>query len=480
MKPFDMTFHRQFSMSTYKNQKLMLGKMTFCKDFLTAPAGRTDLYPVLNMTDGTSEHIVRDRYMVSGCVSRMFCQFFPYATYEMTARLTSGSVGFSFHLSDAEATVMMSKDGIALVCGEQNECAALPEGLDDTVTMIVSCRPGFFDIFFKQDGATFFHHTFACSAFDTAHDYKRFSLGYAAVCVDGLCEVREVLAYLDNGISIADIRPIRYENGEAMVENGKVYLTVSIRMQVKMFQGVLAWLPGTAELELVGAIFYDAGDGLWCGDVAASILYHRAEKRWLLWVCSFNHGHILAHASFEGDPRFGINVIDVTLAKRHEGEYDYEAWETREHDEDPDFFYDEQRGKWMMAICRIDQTPGRRKAYRYAFFESDHPFDGYTFIGNGVDGSETGGSFVRIDGEQYFVCGNENVNDYRIYSRDGMQNAKFDFPDGGFRGWGTLIPVKKGSRTRYFWITFDRHNGSDYNWSYGNLHGFEGVPDHQE
>jgi hypothetical protein len=31
-----------------------------------------------------------------------------------------------------------------------------------------------------------------------------------------------------------------------------------------------------------------------------------------------------------------------------------------------------------------------------------------------------------------------------------------------------------GSRTRYFWMTFDRHNGSGYTWSYGNIYCFEG------
>ena len=54
-----------------------------------------------------------------------------------------------------------------------------------------------------------------------------------------------------------------------------------------------------------------------------------------------------------------------------------------------------------------------------------------------------------------------------------METAKFNYPDGGFRGWGSVFPVKSGSRTRYFWLTFDRHNGSDYNWSYGNLYCFE-------
>jgi len=103
------------------------------------------------------------------------------------------------------------------------------------------------------------------------------------------------------------------------------------------------------------------------------------------------------------------------------------------------------------------------------------PFEGYTCIGMGHPGEETGGSFVKIDGELHFVCGNSfsMVSDYRIYRADGMHNAHFDFPDGGFRGWGTVIPVRQGSCIRYYWLTFDRHNGSDYNWSYGNFYCFE-------
>ena len=54
-----------------------------------------------------------------------------------------------------------------------------------------------------------------------------------------------------------------------------------------------------------------------------------------------------------------------------------------------------------------------------------------------------------------------------------MTTATFDHPDGRFRGWGTVMPLRLGSRTRYFWLTFDRHGGSDYTWSYGNLYGFE-------
>ena len=54
-----------------------------------------------------------------------------------------------------------------------------------------------------------------------------------------------------------------------------------------------------------------------------------------------------------------------------------------------------------------------------------------------------------------------------------FKNVTFRYPDGGFRGWGCVMPVRLASRTRYFWLTFDRHNGSDYRWSYGNIYCFE-------
>ena len=80
-----------------------------------------------------------------------------------------------------------------------------------------------------------------------------------------------------------------------------------------------------------------------------------------------------------------------------------------------------------------------------------------------------------MNGELYFVCGNDfkKTSEYRVYSKNGMVTASFNYPDGGFRGWGSVFPVRVGSRIEYYWLTFDRHNGSSYNWSYGNLYCFE-------
>lgn len=462
-------FKRKFSLSMYKNMRLKLGEMSFYKDFVTDTRG--DLYPVLMKSDDCIEYVEANRYGVrEGCVCRLMGQFFPYATYEMTAavKAVKGEAGFRFILPEAEAEITVSSEKLRYRLCERTE----ELDISDASTLIVSCRPGAFDVYFKKNGKAEFFTTFAEEKFNNSNDYAVFSEGKAALVVKGEAEIRDVSFYIDNGTSIADMRPVRYENGEVMIENGKIYITASIRMQAGAFQGIFSWIPGTSEFDLTGALFYDSGDGKWCGDVAASLLWHRDEKLWYLWVCSFSHGHILAHSTFGGDVRFGVNVIDVELMQKADADTPIDAFLSFSGDEDPDFFYDGANSRWLMAICRRDPAV---KNYRYFFYESDSPFDGYKCIGKGHAGAETGGSFVKVAGEQYFLCGNDfhAISDYRIYGKHGMSAPRFDYPDGGFRGWGTLMPIRLGSRTRYFWLTFDRHRGSGYNWSYGNLYCFE-------
>lgn len=275
------------------------------------------------------------------------------------------------------------------------------------------------------------------------------------------------------------MRPIRYENGEILQEGGKVFLTMSVRMQAQAYQGVFSWVPGTCEFALVGALFYDAGDGCWGNDVAASILYHRGEKKWYVWLCSFCRGHVLAHGVAQGDVRFGVNVIDIELMqKMPEGTPD-ECFLGKPGDEDPDFVYDEKSGRWLMTVCRLLGWD-KERPYRYFLFSSDQPFTGYTFVARSESGSETGGSIVPTDEGYAFVCGSsfDRRAEYHDYLLPDLYNyglLRCDYDDGGFRGWGTLMPVWCGSRRRVFWLTFDRNCGSSFNWSYGNIYCFEAV-----
>ena len=257
-----------------------------------------------------------------------------------------------------------------------------------------------------------------------------------------------------------------------MVENGRVFLTASLRQEVSTVQGVLSWCPSTSDFRLEGVIFFDCGDGKWSSDVAVSLIFDRTEKRWIYWMCAFSHGHILGRGSTVHDPRFGVNLLSVKLMEPAESGESVTAFKGFGGDEDPDIIY--HKGKWYLAICRLEGKTG----YHYHRFVSDNPFDGFEWLDRTPEGEKTGGLFAPIGGQLYFICGSDFKKRavYDVYKWNDFgkcEHLKADFDDGGFRGWGTVMEIPCGSEVRTVWITFDRHNGSSFNWSYGNLYVFD-------
>jgi hypothetical protein len=447
--------------------------MTFSKDFINDKRG--DLYPVISKDDDCIEWIENNRYYVqNGMVERMFTRFFPFATYEISFSNLTGECGFVFHLADQKAELICRSDAILFLDGENKQEQKMCEQLS-CATMVVSSRPKAFDVYFMQNDKLTYFYTFQSEAFANSNEKKLFDQGYVSLAIKGEAIIHSISSYIDCGISQADIRAVCYENGDPIFENGKIYFTASVRMQEGGFQGVFSLTPSLSNIEFIGALFFDCGDGIWRNYLASSLMYNRKTKQWYIWVSAFENQVRLAWGAFDGNPLYGVNVVDVTVMDAAGDGDGYQDFVGFRGDEDPDFYYNEEENKWYMAICRLDPNT---RAYRYAFFSSNDPFTGYRYIGCGKDdASETGGSFVTVGGQRLFVCGNafNKRANYRIYTKDSMFDAKFDFDDGGFRGWGSIIPVQIGSRMRYFWITFDRQKGSDYTWSYGNIYCFEGI-----
>ena len=241
-----------------------------------------------------------------------------------------------------------------------------------------------------------------------------------------------------------------------------------------MFQSVISWNPTLCDFKMEGALLFDSGDGQACGDVASSVVYDRNAGVWYIWMCAFSHGHYLARASMKSDPRFGVQVIDVKRLEPWDGS-DRRVFAGIEGDEDPDLCYID--GKWNLTVCRLEADENGKKEYHYYRFISDSPLDGFSFVDRTLTGGKTGGMMTRIDGEYYFVCGTDfdsraNYDVYSLYDFSKREKLKANFDDGGFRGWGSVFELDVATRKRYVWITFDRHNASGYNWSYGNIHVF--------
>lgn len=474
----DLFFRRKFSLSLYKSLKLKLAQADFSKDISENPRGNK--YPLLRSEGAFSEKVSGGEYCFDGkdaFAERFISPFYPCATYEAVIGALDGECGFVFeHGGDRVKIVLGNSDGLRVLfeAGDKKEQADIDFEFTPGMSLCVLARKKFFDVYINRNDFAEYIRTFCADEFSDSSSEKFFRSASAGLAFSGNVICRSASVYDDSGIAQADIRPVCFENGDVITENGRMFFTASIRWQEGGCQGVFSWIPGTAEFELTGTLFFDAGDGTWESDVATCLVFDRNRKKWLLWVCSFSHGHILGHAEFDGEPRYGRNVIDITLVDRLPDGADDTVFGGKTGDEDPALTYDEKRNKWLLAVCRVPNGGH----YRYFFFESDSPFDGFEYAGCSVPGSETGGSFFWLNGEIYFICGNsfDERACYRAYKYgrfDKPEKLVCDIDDGGFRGWGSVFSVNQGTRKRTFWLTFDRQKGSDFNWSYGNLYCYE-------
>ncbi len=477
--PRKMFFRREFSLTLFKNKKLRLSEMSFQKDFVTTQKG--DLYPIVERIGNVSEMLEGGKYQVTaendGRILRYFTHHFPYASYEIAPNSFDGSIGLSLVGKDRRADIIISHDcdGIICTCGENTIKSGVR--FERGMSFVITSRKESFDIYIKKENFPQYIGSFSLASFEDIIFEKEFMSTAACLYVSGNAVISSCESYIDCGVSQADIRPIKYENGETIVENGRIFLTMSIRPQENCFQGIFSWIPGTCEFELIGALFFDCGDGAWRNYLASSVVYDRTKKLWYIWTSSFNHKHILAHGVSDTDFRFGVNVIDVTFMEEMKDGCDDTEFLGKRQDEDPDIIFDEKNNRWLMAICRIVEDSDGDQNYRYFIFESDDPITGFRHIAHATCGAETGGGFLKTDDGIFFSCGNgfDKRAEYRVYKIPDMSNFEFircDHDDGGFRGWGCIIPVKKASRTKHYWLTFDRHGGSDWTWSYGNIYGF--------
>lgn len=467
-------FRRTLAFNPVKKLRIPLGEMSFVNDFTDISRG--NMYPLI--TGGEcDEKIENGIYSVSGEVRRLLGEHFFMAEYYISVLSLSGCAGVSLlnTVNDAVTDIFTEKCRCGYeiyYCSDGQKCKtgiSLPENIQG---FSVCCSGRFFEIYAHTNGVFSFKGRFEIPALDGVCAYPcRYK---ALLYVNGALNTDKVEFYLDNGVAFADMRPIRNKDLSLLTENGRVFFTMSSRRAEGGFQSVISWLPGSADFRLEGAIFFDCGDSVLTADVASSVIYDKGRGEFLLWMCAFSHGHICGWGKTDCDLRHGINIMDITLmpVKPGSGETEFFGLQA---DEDPDFYFDGE--KWLLTLCRM-RNIGKKRTYSYVRFVSSNPFTGYEYLDSTGSGGETGGSTVEVEGKKYFICGADMdaTSEYRIYSAEDLstyEKARFDYPDGGFRGWGTLVPFKRGSKEKLYWVTFDRVKGGTSNWSYGNLYVFE-------
>ncbi len=489
MKLYDMHFNRKFSTPLRRKLWLDVGEMRFDHAFLGDK--RSDLYPVLQKNGNLRESITGGEYTVQGSaggnIARLIGEFFPYYTYSFKIlSLRSAKIGLAL-INGGVILEASASDKRCVITYHGEEILRVGEGAKAGDIFSVTFRAGGISLYRERAGkeeliGDVSDTEFAKSISDI--DGKRLSaLLYESVYKktdaalfislgeDGEAKLGDVNVRLMSGIGTADVRPIKNADGTPFIEDGRIFLTASARLETGCYQCILSLIPTTSEFKLEGALFFDTGDGMTANDVASTVVYDKAREKWYIWYCSFSHGHVLARAELDTDPRYGISIIDARLMEKKDGAA-LTDFVGIEGDEDPDLILID--GVWHLAICRMEAD-----GFHYYRFTSSDPLDGFTFADRTEGAEKTGGSFVNLCGEYYFVCGSDfgkravyDIYDLFDFSVHHPLTHRHD--DGGFRGWGSVFLYPVGTRKKIFHITFDRFlTSKKWNWSYGNLYLFE-------
>ena len=290
----------------------------------------------------------------------------------------------------------------------------------------------------------------------------------------GLVKIKKAEMALTTGIGLADIRAITYENGDPMLDKGRLWYTMSIRGRAlpHHIQGVFSMNPSVFDVKLEGIIVFDRNDNLLRNEVASHLFYDRDNDVWRGLTTGFSayanpdkeKKQLLAIES-KRDPRFGFSIMNA-VPFGMVGDI-----------EDPHILFDSVANKWRMLTCE------NQNGYKAVVLESDYWNKGYEKIAGPVSHNSTGTSIQKV-GDKLFCFSGSSDRQIYIYTYpdlDEVGSLKMDMPPwnetSGTRVWPNVVQLPEGYPFRYVALMMDRFNYPGMkgpNWTYGALYLYHG------
>ena len=291
----------------------------------------------------------------------------------------------------------------------------------------------------------------------------------------GALNIRKAEIALSAGMGLADIRPITYENGDPLLDQGRLWYTMSIRgwSLPNPIQGVFSMNPSVFDIKFEGIVVFDRNDGLLRNEVASHIFYDRKDKMWRGVTTGFSayanpdkeQKQLLVIES-KRDPRKGFSIMDAKPFKMV-GDI-----------EDPQILFDSTAQKWRMIACK------NQEGYKAVLLESDYWNKGYEQIAGPVAHNSTGTSIQRI-GNQLFCFSGSSDSKLYVYSYPDLKEVgilNMDLPPwnetSGSRIWPNVVQLPEGYPFKYVALMMDRLNYPGIkgpNWTYGALYLYHGF-----
>jgi len=291
---------------------------------------------------------------------------------------------------------------------------------------------------------------------------------------NGQIKINKVDMVLSTGVGQADIRAITYENGEPILDQGRLWYTMSIRGRAlpHHIQGIFSMNPAIFDIKFEGIVLFDRNDDLLRNEIASHIFYDRRDKIWRGLTTGFSafanpdkeKKQLLAIES-KNDPRFGFSVMKA------------EPFGVVGDYEDPHILYDSEAKKWRMLTCVNED------GYKAIMMESDYWNKDYKQIAGPVKHNSTGTSLQKI-GDKIYAFSGSSEREIFIYTYPDLNEAgtlKMDLPPwddhAGTRVWPNVVQLPEGFPNKFVALMMDRFNYPGMNgpnWTYGALYLFYG------
>jgi len=422
-----------------------------------------------------------------------FGGFNPFAVYIIDIDLLSGQGEVGFEFSNPEKTeqffITISYNGNEILDVNQKYVSESKTVVNESVfnkgsslynierRIILQMLGSGFTLFVQNDGLP---EPIAQSDFASFIDLRKkqyissFQSNLYFSIKKGELAIDKIESALSSGIGLADIRAITYEDGEPLLDQGRLWYTMTIRGRAlpHHIQGVFSLNPSVFDLRFEGIILFDRNDGLLRNEVASHIFFDRNEKCWRGLTTGFSayanpeeKKQLLAIES-KKDPRFGISIMNAN-PMGIVGDF-----------EDPHILFDSDVQKWRLLACE------NINGYKAIMLESEDWNKNYQPIAGPVKYNSTGTSIQRIGDKRYCFSGSEDRK-IHIYTYPELTEAgilNMDLPpwdkSSGTRIWPNIVQLPEGYPFRYVALMMDRFNYpkiSGPNWTYGALYLYHGY-----
>lgn len=460
--------------------------------------GFSAMYPLTSYTEDQAEVLIINNQLsvqsdTETRTSIWFGGFNPFATYTIDLAGCTGKGEIGFEFSDAAKTeqffISVRYEGEKIVDIFQQ---VVREGQIVTKESIATeqeaghTMPGKFILQLLGSGLTLYAPSeslpipIAQSDFSDQIDLRNkhylhsFQSQLYLHLQTGQVLINSVEAALSSGMGLADIRAMTYEDGTPLLDQGRLWYTMTMRGRAlpHHIQGVFSMDPAVFDLRFEGVILFDRNDGLLRNEVASHIFYDRKEQVWRGLTTGFSAYAIaeekkqLLAVESKRDPRFGFSVMQAA------------PFGIVGDIEDPHLLYDENVSKWRILTCE------NHGGYKAVMLESDSWNKGYKRIAGPVPHNSTGTSIQKI-GEKRYCFSGSSAREIFIYSYPELKEIgtlKMDLPPwdatSGTRVWPNVVELPEGFPFRYIALMMDRFNYPGVkgpNWTYGALYLFHGY-----